>query len=140
MGDQPDFAALARQYLDLWEDQLTAMAADPDLSEQSARFFEAMTRLGKDANPMLSANLAEFLQRAQTGNANAQNTSAPTPDRTETATPAPGDRDDRLDQLARRLAAVEERLNRLESAGRKPRGRTTGGTRKKPAGKRTKQD
>lgn len=131
MGDQPDFAALARQYLDLWEDQLTAMAADPDLAEQSARFFEAMTQLGKDANPMLSANLAEFLQRAQTGNANAKNSSTPTPDGTETAAAASGDRDDRLDQLTRRLAAVEKRLDQLEPRGQKPRGRATGRTRKK---------
>jgi hypothetical protein len=138
MGDQPDFAALARQYLDLWEDQLTAIAADPDLAEQSARFFEAMTQLGKDANPMLSTNLAEFLQRAQTGNANAKNTS--TPDRTQTAAATSGDRDDRLDQLTRRLAAVEERLDQLEPGGQKPRDRITSRTRKKPTAPKSKKD
>lgn len=132
MGDQPDFAALARQYLDLWEDQLTVMAADPDLAEQSARFFDAMTQLGKDVNPMLSANLAEFLQRAQTGNTNEANPKTSSTDRAKTPAAAPNDRDERMDQLARRLATVEERLEQLESGSAKPRGRTKSRAGKKP--------
>jgi len=92
MAEQPDFAALARQYLDLWEDQLTLMAADPDLAEQSARFFDAMTQLGKDVNPMLSANLAEFLQQTQTGKANETDPTTPGTDRAKTRAAASDDR------------------------------------------------
>lgn len=131
MGDQPDFAALARQYLDLWEDQLTTMAADPDLAEQTARFFDAMTQLGNNVNPILSANLADFMQPAQPGNANEQNPSTSTPDGAKASAAAPDDRDKRMDQLARRLATIEERLGQLEAGSAKPRGRAQSRTGKK---------
>lgn len=124
MNDQPDFAKLARQYLDLWESQLTAMSADPDLAEQSARFFEAMTQLGKDVNPMLTANFAEFLDRAQMGTRNAPDPTSSAPDRAAPPPAASGDRDKWMDQLSRRLAALEERLDKLEAGGRKKGGGT----------------
>jgi len=140
MGDQPDFAALARQYLDLWEDQLTAMAADPDLAEQSARFFEAMTQLGQDVNPIMTKNLAEFLQSAQTGNTHAPDRPGTATAGTEAPATASGDGDERLDQLARRLALVEERLGRLEAgSGKKPR-KPASRTGKKPARRQPRSD
>src|SRR5690242_10668845 len=37
MAEPPDLASLAKRYLDLWQEQLTAMAADPDLAESLAR-------------------------------------------------------------------------------------------------------
>jgi hypothetical protein len=118
MSDEPNFADLARQYLDLWEDQLTAMAADPDIAKQSAQFFEAMTHFGKVANPLLAANFTEFVQRTQTGNRNDAN--APSADGTTAPAPASGDSDERMDQLAQRLADIERRLGELETgAGRK---------------------
>ena len=66
MIDQPDFAALARQYLDLWEDQLSAMAADPDLAEQTARFFDTMTQLGAIPHPMGASGLAAVWAKENT--------------------------------------------------------------------------
>ena len=132
MAEQPDFAALARQYLDLWEDQLTLMAADPDLAEQSARFFDAMTQLGKDVNPMLSANLAEFLQQTQTGKANETDPTTSGTDRAKTPAAASDDRDKRMDQLTRRLDAVEKRLEQLEAGSPKTRGRSQSRAGKKP--------
>lgn len=127
MTDQPDFADLARQYLDLWEDQLAAMAADPDLAEQSARFFETMTRLGGAANPMMAANLATLMeQMAGTGSPTTDGTNGSSSQNTQagaaTAAAAPTDRDERLDEFARRLADVEKRLDGLETgSGRKGR-------------------
>jgi hypothetical protein len=123
MTDQPDFADLARQYLDLWEDQLAAMAADPDLAEQSARFFETMTRLGGVANPMMAANLATLMgQMAGSGGPKTDGTNGSSSQDTETgaatAAAASPDRDERLDELARRLADVEKRLDGLEAGGR----------------------
>ena len=116
MNDQSDFAKLARQYLDLWEGQLTAISADPDLAEQSARFFGAMTQLGKDMNPLLNANFVDFLDRAQMGTRNASDPTPPATDRTKPAPATSGDRDEWMDQLSRRLAALEERLAALEGA------------------------
>ncbi len=139
MTDQPDFAALARQYLDLWEDQITAMAANPELAEQTARFFDTMQQFG--ANPMAAPGLAALM--AQMTGTPAQPTTDQTDGPTDrpaaasgtaAATAAHPDRDQRLVELTRRLADVEERLDRLES-GR----RTAGGkTAKKPAARKPK--
>lgn len=134
MDKEPDFAALARQYLDLWEDQLTAMAADPDLAEQSARFFEAMTQLGKDVNPALTANLAEFLKTAQPGARHDSTAAEPAAHGTEAAAAASGNRDERVDQLTRRIAALEKRLDGLEPGGGRPRKSSSGSTRTKRSG------
>lgn len=39
--ESPDYEALARQYLDLWQDQFTAMAADPGTMETLSKMTEA---------------------------------------------------------------------------------------------------
>ena len=143
MTDQPDFTALARQYLDLWEDQLTAMAANPELAEQTARFFDTMQQLGATANPMAAPGLATMMaQMTGTAGAPASSTTDQSDgpsDRpaTETGTAAAAaahpDRDQQLVELARRLADVEERLRHLESGDRGASGKPA----KKPAaGKR----
>ncbi|MEK9901184.1 MAG: hypothetical protein VW516_10600 [Rhodospirillaceae bacterium] len=146
MTDQPDFAALARQYLDLWEDQLTAMAANPELAEQTARFFDTMQQLGATANPMAAPGLAALMAQ-MTGQASAP--ANPTTDQTDgpsdrTAAPAgtaPAaaahpDRDQQLVELARRLADAEARLDRLESGDRPASGKTA----KKAAARKPKRD
>jgi hypothetical protein len=46
MAESPDLAALARRYVDLWQDQLTAMAADPALAESTARLLAALVPVG----------------------------------------------------------------------------------------------
>ena len=46
MAESPDLAALARRYVDLWQDQLTAMAADPALAESTARLLAALVPAG----------------------------------------------------------------------------------------------
>ncbi len=142
MTDTPDFAALAREYLDLWEDQLTAMAADPKLAEQSARFFEAMGGTGAAANPMAPSQMAAMAQQFMTlaglaagGKATDANaTDGPAKSPAAGAPPpavAPDDSAQLLAELTSRLAALEERLDRLE-AGSSPTRRST----KPAAGKR----
>lgn len=44
MSDAPDLEALARRYLDLWQDQMAAMAADPAMMEALSRTFALMTQ------------------------------------------------------------------------------------------------
>ena len=46
MAEPPDLASLAKRYLDLWQEQLTAMAADPDLAESMARLFAGLVPPG----------------------------------------------------------------------------------------------
>ncbi len=130
MADTPDFAALARQYLDLWEDQLAAMAADPTLATQSARIFETMGQPEAATNPLATAQMAAMAQQFMTlaglaagGTANdgnaTQTTAGPAP-----AAAASGDSAQQLAQLTSRLAALEERLDRMEAGSGGARGGT----------------
>ncbi len=43
MAEPPDLASLAKRYVDLWQDQLIAMAADPDLAKAFARLMAALS-------------------------------------------------------------------------------------------------
>ena len=154
MTDAPDFATLARQYLDLWEDQLAAMASDSALAEQSARFFEVMARSDAAANPLATAQMAMLAQQFMTlaglsagGRPEHDTTARPaSPAGSTSAAAASGDSVQQLAELASRLAAIEERLDRLEAGGEKPRRRAqpaAGGRGKKttktePKRKRTK--
>ena len=127
MTDSPDFAALAREYLDLWEDQLAAMAADPTLAGQSARFFETMGSAEAAANPMATAQMAAMAQQFMTlaglaagGNTSDGPTTPTPPNPAPGSAPAAAASDDGAQQLAEltsRLAALEERLDRLEAGG-----------------------
>ncbi|MEM6903364.1 MAG: hypothetical protein AAF556_09035 [Pseudomonadota bacterium] len=57
----PEFDELARQYLDLWQDQWTALATDPMVAEAMARGFQMMgpsaAAFANFANLLSSANL-----------------------------------------------------------------------------------
>src|SRR5215469_16769519 len=94
-SSQPDIEALARRYLDLWQDQATALAGDAELARQLGRWLSLM-----------QSGMAHAFQSAFT---------APG---TATAAAASGGSESRLDELARRLAAVEKRLARLEPRAR----------------------
>jgi len=148
MTDTPDFTALAREYLDLWEDQLAAMAADPTLAEQSARFFGAMGGAEAAANPMATAQMAAMAQQFMTlaglaaGGTAKDGYSKPTTAGSAPATAASGDSAQQLAELTSRLAALEERLDRLEAGGGGKGSRTKsatgkrGSTKKKSGAKR----
>ncbi|HKW53588.1 MAG TPA: hypothetical protein VJO12_07855, partial [Stellaceae bacterium] len=43
----PDLASLAKRYVDLWQDQLIAMAADPDLAGVFARVVGELTPMAR---------------------------------------------------------------------------------------------
>ena len=124
MAETPDTAALARRWLDLWEDELAAFATDPGLAGQ------------------LAGLLAAFARFAPTGRADGGDGAPASPPRPTAAGPASGDGAGGLDQLARRLDALERRLARIEHAGKpvarkRPASRARAATkkRKKPAGK-----
>jgi hypothetical protein len=100
MADAPDLKALAERYLDLWEQQVTAMTTDPALAEALARWLAPLQR-----------NMA-----ARGDERSASRRSAPAG-----ASSRPRDSGD--DELARRLGRIERRLAALErkiGRGRKP--------------------
>ncbi|HXZ01743.1 MAG TPA: hypothetical protein VEI03_17240 [Stellaceae bacterium] len=107
MAEPPDLASLAKRYLDLWQEQLIAMAADPDLAENLARLLAGLA----PANwpPPFGVPVYDG-----------------TPFGAAAAAASFGQRRDALDEFARRLAAVEGRLAALEA------GASAGGKRAAP--------
>jgi hypothetical protein len=110
MAESPDLAALARRYVDLWQDQLTAMAADPALAESTARLLQALVPVGWPPQ-----------QRPQDNDAGIFSAPRSSATGSAAAGAAPGQRDRRVDELTRRLAALEKRLAALEAGIRPPR-------------------
>jgi hypothetical protein len=105
MSEPPSLEALARRYLDLWQDQATALAGDVELARQIGQWLS-----------MMQAGMVHGFQSPNTPSAK-PGTAGSTP-----AAPPSGGSEPRLDQLARRLAALEKRLGRLEAGakGRSP--------------------
>ena len=99
-----DFDRLARRYLDLWQSQLSGLAADQALTEQIARLFAAA-----------NAQVASAIQAAQ-ANSHATTAAAPLgPDGTTSAAAASGHGLDDVGELRKRVAALEARIAELES-------------------------
>jgi hypothetical protein len=105
MAEPPDLSALAKRYVDLWQDQLIAMAADPALAESTARILAALVPA---AWPPGQGDDRDQSRAAAPGST--------------AASAAFDERDGRVAQLARRLAAVEKRLAAMEARIRGARG------------------
>jgi hypothetical protein len=116
MAESPDLEALARRYLDLWQDQMAAMAADPELSDTLARLWQTTAAGGPAGWAALwgaaAPNTAATPGAARTSAAGTRDPSAgPTP-----AAAPPRQRADDVADLARRVAELEVRLGRIEAA------------------------
>ena len=98
-----EFDRLARRYLDLWQSQLSGLAADQGLTEQIARLFAAA-----------NAQVASAIQAAQAA-AHATSPAPHGPGGTATAAAAPGHGPDDLGELRKRVAALETRIAELEA-------------------------
>ncbi|WP_374384568.1 hypothetical protein [Dongia sp.] len=143
---EPELEELARRLLDLWQDQLGAIAANPDLAAQAARLMAAMPlpgmwlsqmgQMGDGANADLAKSWTKMSQAwmaqdwwkgASGGNGEAKTErSAPgfPPGTTPGAAAAAAASEPRggdLDELSHRLAGIERRLEQLaeQSAERK---------------------
>jgi hypothetical protein len=102
--DSPaEFDRLARRYLDLWQSQLSGLAADQALTEQIARLFAAA-----------NAQVASAIQAAQAAS-HATSPAPPGPDGTATAAATSGYGPDDLGELRKRVAALEARIAELEA-------------------------
>jgi hypothetical protein len=108
MTERPDLAALARRYLDLWEHQVAAMASDPALAEQLTRLFRA---IGDGMAAVAGGVEGHESHKARRGAGKAG---------AAAAAAASGGGGVELAELARRLAALERRLEKLEAAGARP--------------------
>lgn len=119
MSEPPDLETLARRYLDLWQDQVSALAADPEFTETLGRMLQVSAALGP-AGWMSVWTAAAAGLKPQNAHDERSAKSATTP-----ANPAPGsaaaaapshDGGDDLAELRRRLAALEARLAGLDGA------------------------
>src|ERR1700744_3859481 len=118
MADPPDLAALARRYVDLWQDQLTAMAADPALAESTARLLAALVPAGW---PPQTHAQDDDAGRFSPRRARAKKPPPATAEAGAAAAgAAPDERDRRLAELTRRVGALEKRLAALEAGIRAP--------------------
>ena len=148
--DPPSLDDLAKRYLDLWQDQIAAVAADPDMAHTMGRYAQIWAAMGPAglagvwaaaADGLKGGNLNETGQAANVfahgafkefyGKDFFAQTSA-----ARGAAPAGAARDDRGDELAqlrRRVAELEAKLAAASAApvAQKPR------PARKRAGKRT---
>ena len=110
MVTPPEIDDLAKHYLDLWQEHLSGMAADPEWGAAMTRLFAAFisSTMGPGGVPTGPGPFSAELG-GHTGDAERPDTSkrsAPTAD-----TPADGGPDIR--ELERRVAILEERLAQL---------------------------
>jgi len=132
MPDPPDLSTLAKRYVELWQDYLTAAAADPDLADSLARLLagmgEALTLSPWSAWLRNVSAARERSERAAAARPRADEQTGPQP-----ATRRPGqreagteartapvaapshERDDGLAEFARRLTRIDERLAAIET-------------------------
>ncbi|MDY0872925.1 hypothetical protein [Dongia rigui] len=129
----PELDELARRLLDLWQDQLSAVAANPDLAAQAARLMAAMPLPGMWLSQLGQMGQAggsgDDLTKAWTrmtkdwmaqdwwkgtahGSANGD-TAPSSPAGAAPAAAASQPRGSDLDELGRRLAGIEQRLAEL---------------------------
>src|SRR3546814_10446208 len=122
--DGPDLEDLSRRYVDLWQDQVTALAADPEFAESVQK---AMAGLGSAASGLPAAwsawpaALGSLLAAARPDTVGKEQEShgrkpAPAPGPAPAAAAPDGGGAD-MGVLAERLAALEDRKStRLNSS------------------------
>ena len=122
MSEPPDLDALAKQYLDLWQQQLGGISKDQQTAEIMAQTMELM-----NAGAQAFATMAAAQSGGNTGdNDQGDSDGNPPPHDSSGAGARPagapsGAADPDLAKLARRLERIEERLDLLEAASRKGR-------------------
>ena len=132
-ADTPDIEDLARRYVDLWQDQMTALAGDPEFADSLQKMMAALGVAASGVPAAWSAWPAAFgclmaagrpdVERGQKSDAGK---SAPAPGAAPAAAASDGGGSD-LGVLAERLAALEQRVAALEGRA--------GGTRRRAKAK-----
>ena len=114
MSEPPDLDALAKQYLDLWQQQLGGVSEDQQTAKIMAQTMELMNAGAAAIASMATQNPGNQNQ----GNADADASSSPS---TAAGGAAPGASDLDLAELAQRLERLEKRLDSLETGTKKSR-------------------
>ena len=97
MADPPDMDALAKRYIELWQEQLSRMATDPSTTDAWRAVFKAAAKnFGWTPD-----TVATFTTAAQTG--------------TPASATSSGDGGPDLTDVLRRLDALEQRISALET-------------------------
>jgi len=150
----PDLAALARDWITLWQSELAALAADREAQEMSQAVLDLWAGMAGSLLAAMPRARPAGTDGGASGGFGAGFAASPGPGpsarheradgRSGAAAPAgaaadpaaPGAGDAALERLHRRLAELESRLAELESDGAAPRrrgrGRVSGGGRAKP--------
>jgi hypothetical protein len=135
----PDWASLAKEALDLWQDHLTSLANDPQAKAEMARMIQPMGQMFSHWTAMMQqqghygTTATQQREAANNGSPNAATgkTADGTGDRADGRAPqadaparsdaAPAAGDGNLDELARRLAELERQLDerKLKSDARR---------------------
>ena len=105
LGAPPDMQTLALDWIALWQSELNAAAADRELQET----WQTLAALWAGAGAAMARALPRGGQDARPGTA--------APARAAPAAAAPDPRDAEIDRLARRVAELERRLDRLAEGG-----------------------
>ena len=128
MSDPADLDQLATRFADLWQDQMAAMAGDPELARLMRRLL-GLWGLGGGAPFSVPPDPANGHEPAANGHAAPPGAKAPRA--------SSGDARAVFVELGRRLDALEARLARLEAGRKKSRPRAVAKPRKrKPRGSR----
>jgi uncharacterized protein YhaN len=123
MSERADLDELARRYLDLWQDQMSALAGDEEFAETLQRLMTTMGLAAGAAPEFWRAWPAVMagLKPAQHGNRVSDEQSREGAAGPASPAAASDGGEPGLDRLARRLAALEKRVAALETGA--PRGR-----------------
>ena len=142
MSEQAELDELARRYLDLWQDQMTALAGDREFAEALQQLMTTMSVPGSVPGSAPGHAAPEFWRAwtaMMTGQQPSQQTEVSADDGTGGHAPGPpatatspdgGGLD--LDLLTRRIAALEERIAALEAGAKRGRRGAAGKSRKPP--------
>jgi hypothetical protein len=114
MVTPPEIDELAKRYLDLWQEHLSGMAADPEWGATMTRLFAAFNSLAKRPGGVPTGlGLSSTELGDNTGDADQSNTSkGPAP-----AVHTPADSGPDIRELEHRIAVLEERLAQLANTG-----------------------
>src|SRR5882672_1563434 len=108
MSEPPDLETLARRYLDLWQDQVTALAADPEFTETIGRMLQVSATLGPAGWMSLWTAAAAGLKTQKAPDGGGPASQKPTGPAPGTAPAAAASNDGGADmvELRRRLASL----------------------------------
>src|SRR6185437_16985154 len=122
MSEPPDLETLAKRYLDLWQDQVSALAADPEFTETLGRLLQVSAAMGPAGWMSLWGAAAQGLKPQKPHDASpAQPPANPSPaSRPAAVAAAPHDGGDDVAELRRRIAALEARLGDLTAERGRP--------------------